>query len=336
MTHIVWWGWPKIKQGEDHGVAMYKEFFPEGPDFTYHYDIRTLPLGEGAVLVINTCISEQTAGARGIIHPARLEDYICKMPWVILLIAQDEDAHTRFDTWIHPKMRIWVQIPKPPITPSHPGLAWAAKCGPGIRQLPMGYDSEFNSLALPFFQPSFISRPINWLFKGECALPRHGEWLTELQRLANHPQPLKTDHCAFLQYEGHAAECIDDGSRVPIEQYIKLHTDAKVVICRPEGWNPCPARLFYVLQAGCVPIVSEKPSTRGAWYDLYDWTNWWEYMLGEKPPFPIVKDVNDLERTLQQALNEWPQNAQRIYAWWIDYKVRLGASLRAEIQEMER
>lgn len=335
MVHIVWWGWPKIKQGEDHGIAMYKEFFPEGSEFAHHYDIRTLPKGEGAVLVVSACVSERMASVLGIVNPTltAIQDAIQQMPWVVILVAQDEDAHIRFDKLAHPKMRIWVQCPKPALTPTHQGLDWAARCE-HVRRLPMGYDSDFSRLVS--FHPSFTHRTIEWLFKGQCALHRHGEWLTELQRLANHPQPVTTDaNCTFVKYEGRDAECCEDG-HVSIEDYIRLHTDAKVVICRPEGWNPCPARLFYVLQAGCVPIVSEKPSIRGAWYDLYDWNGWWDYMFGEPVPFPVVKDVKDLEWVLQRTLNEWPENAKRVYAWWIDYKKRLGASLRAEIREISQ
>ena len=335
MTHIVWWGWPKIKQGEDHGVAMYKEFFPEG-DFTYHYDIRTVPEGIGTVLVVNSCISEQTANAFGIVHPSlsAIQKCIDKMPWVIILLAQDEDAHTRLDTLVHPKMRLWVQCPKPIVTAAHPGLDWAYKLGSGVRSLPMGYDSDFNRLVS--YKPSFETRSIDWMFKGQCAYHRHGDWLKTIQVLANHAQPIPDDvNSTFVKYEGRDAEYRQDGF-YSIDDYIKLHTDSKVVICRPEGWNPCPARIFYVLQAGCIPIVSEKPSTRGAWYDFYDWNNWWEFMLGEKPPFPVVKNVSDLGYVLQQTLNEWPENGKRVYSWWIDYKARLGASLRAEIEAIQR
>ena len=59
-------------------------------------------------------------------------------------------------------------------------------------------------------------------------------------------------------------------------------------------------------------------------------------MLGEKPPFPVVKNVSDLDYVLQQTLNEWPENGKRVYSWWIDYKARLGASLRAEIEAIQR
>lgn len=335
MTHIVWWGWPKIKQGEDHGIAMYKEFFPEG-DFTYHYDIRTLPERTGAVLVVNACVSEKDAQHLGIVHPTidAIQSHIQARPWAIIFIAQDEDAHMRIDKLVHPKMRQWVQVPKPPVTPWYPGLDWAYKLGLNVRSLPMGYDSDFNRLVS--FEPSFTSRPIDWVFKGQCAYHRHGEWLKILQRLANHTQSIPDDsNCTFLQYEGKHSECRLDGM-ISLDDYIRLHTDAKIVICRPEGWNPCPARIFYVLQAGCIPIVSEKPSTRGAWYNLYNWNNWWEFMLGERPPFPIIKDINELDSVLQKTLREWPANGKKVYTWWLDYKKRLDASLRAEIIDIQR
>lgn len=354
MTHIVWWGWDSNPNTgmEIYGTTMYKEFFPEGSDFTYHYDIRTLPKGVGAVLVISSCISEPTSLALGIVPPVRygvdssqmlstVREYIKEMPWVIILVAQDEDAHIPIDTLAHPKMRIWVQVPKPRVTASHPGLPHAAKCGPEVRPLPVGWDGMFNGLSS--FQPSFTIRPIDWLFKGQSVYHRHGEWLKALQNLANHPESLSinenTDQApnwTFVKYEDHDAKCWDSGT-MPVEDYVRLHASAKIVICRPENWNPCPARVFFVLQVGCVPIVSERPSLpNSAWNNLYDWNNWWEYMLGEKPPFPVVKNVNDLPRILEQAVREWPQNAIQTHAWWMGYKERLGSSLRAEIQEMQQ
>ena len=353
MTHIVWWGWPPANTNmEVYGTTMYKEFFPEGPDFTYHYDPRTVPAGQGAVLVINSCISEQTATAFGVLPPIRYDiareyqlstitDIIKRMPWVVILLAQDEDAHTPLDTLVHPNMRIWVQVPKPRPTLSHPGLGHMYKCGLDVRPLPVGWDGMFDCLSS--YKPSFGNRPIDWLFKGQSVYHRHGEWLTALQNLANHPHSLginehgdQTPNWTFIKYAGQDATCWDSGT-LPTEDFIKLHTSAKIIICRPENWNPCPARVFFVLQAGCIPIVPERPSLRdSAWNKYCDWNGWWDYMLGEKPPFPVVKDASDLPYVLEQTLNEWPENGKRIHTWWTDYKKRLGASLRAEIESLQR
>ena len=89
-----------------------------------------------------------------------ITDIIKRMPWVVILLAQDEDAHTPLDTLVHPNMRIWVQVPKPRPTLSHPGLEHMYKCGLDVRPLPVGWDGMFNCL---FFVQAFVWEPTNRL-----------------------------------------------------------------------------------------------------------------------------------------------------------------------------
>lgn len=342
MTHIVWWGWPtraeydkgSLEDNGDAGRVMYQDFFPEGPDFVYHRDLRTLPEGVGAVVVINALISSEGCANLGIENTVDvnfINQCIKSLPWVIIFVVDDVDSHYELDKLHHPHMKIWTEFAKPKLTATHVGChVNVPKCHHLVRRLPEGYERWTTMRS----KPSFHNRSVDWFFAGQSIPARHGDWLVALQRLTNHPQSLCHDDAVFLQYEGKNAECQDIG-RLPIIEYIATMRISKIVICRPENCMPETTRIYSTLESGCVPIVSDRPGVAGAFRDQYDWSGYWEYLLGEKPPFPVVTDPKDLDKVIQQTLAEWPQNAIRVSEWWIDYKKRLCASLKAEIQAME-
>lgn len=341
MAHIVWWGW-KTREEYDRGVfedngdagrVMYQDFFPEGPDFTYHQDLRTLPHGAGAVVVINALVSDDDCVQLGIPSPTNVNfvnERIEQLPWVIIFVVDDVDSHYDLDKLHHPNMKIWTEFAKPKLSSVYPGCHRdVPKCHHLVRRLPEGYERWTTVWQKPSLEP----RPIDWFFAGQSIPDRHGEWLTALQRLTNHPQPLRHTDAVFIKYEGIDAKCQDIG-RLPIKDYIPLMQASKVIIARPENCMPETTRMWSALESGCIPIVSDRPAVPGAFRNQYDWTDYWEYELGEKPPFPVISDPNDLDRVLKQTLNEWPQNAIRVSEWWEDYKSRLCTKLKLEIKGM--
>jgi hypothetical protein len=342
VTHIVWWGWPtraeydrgSLEDNGDAGRVMYQDFFPEGPEFTYHRDLRTLPAGVGAVVIINALISNEGCAALGIESPFDVHfvnERIKSLPWVIVFVVDDVDSHYDLDNLRHPNMKIWTEFAKPRLTAAHPGChSHVPQCHHLVRRLPEGYE-RWTTL---WKKPSLYNRPIDWFFAGQSLPLRHGDWLVALQRLTNHLQPLSHDDAVFLKYEGRDAKCQDIG-RLPIVEYIAIMRTSKIVICRPENCMPETTRLYSTLESGCIPIVSERPAVAGAFRDQYDWNGYWEYMLGEKPPFPVVKNPADLDEVMQRTLDNWPQNAIHVAAWWADYKTRLCATLKAEIQAIQ-
>ena len=324
---------------------MYQDFFPEG-EFIYHKDLRTVPAGVGAVVVINASVSDEKCNTLGIESPVNVEfvnNRIEQLPWVIVFIAGDEDSHYHIDNLRHPNMKVWIQLPKPKLTSMYPGChSNVPKSHHLVRRVPEGYGRWVKQYPKFPLQP----RPIDWSFVGQTVADRHGEWLADLQRLTNHPQPIHHTDAVFLKYENRNAECLDvchaapgectkhTCGRVSWDEYARIQSESKIVICRPENCNPEASRVAESLEMGCIPIVSEKPSGPGAFRDNYDWSNWWEYMLGEPPPFPVLKNRTDLDEVLQQTLREWPQNAIRVANWWADYKQRLCETLKYEIRGM--
>ena len=342
MTHIVWWGWGTrsdydtgiagLEDNGDAGRVMYQDFFPEG-EYTYHKDLRTLPPNVGAVIAINALISDDGCKALGIESPVNVEfvnTRIEQLPWVIIFVCDDVDSHYELDKLHHPNMKIWTEFAKPKLTSVHPGChSQVPQCHHLVRRLPEGYERWTTVYPAPAIQP----RPIDWFFAGQSIPDRHGEWLVALQRLTGHSAPLRHTDAVFVQYEGKKAECRDIG-RLPVREYISMVQASKIVIARPENCMPETTRMWSVLESGCVPIVSDRPAVAGAFRDQYDWNGYWEYELGEKPPFPIVSDPKDLDGVLQHTLAEWPNNAIRLAEWWTDYKQRLCATLKREIKGM--
>jgi hypothetical protein len=67
------------------------------------------------------------------------------------------------------------------------------------------------------------------------------------------------------------------------------------------------------LEAGCIPIVEDC---------LLGGRSYWEYVLGENPPFPTLRHWSDFPLHLDQALREWPENRDKLQTWWKEYKTR--------------
>jgi hypothetical protein len=95
----------------------------------------------------------------------------------------------------------------------------------------------------------------------------------------------------------------------------------------PSGPNtPDTFRLYEALQAHAVPIAddcSPAYASEGYWERLYPGC-----------PFPILRDYESLPGYIDQALADWPRNANRIAAWWMREKRRIALDLVQDLREL--
>ena len=225
-----------------------------------------------------------------------LNDQLRNFRWVLLISIGDEGSSQHMEWIDHPSISIWVMEPKPG---KHDKF----------HRVIAGPLSECSRLAPPF---QVEDRPLDWFFSGSV---RDEEWDKAIRGLSGKSE-FYTYH---LGYAG----------------YVQRLASAKVVPCRPCLSIPETCRVYDALEAGCVPIVGTYPLLPNWWQTFgFDWPNYWEYTLGEIPPFPIIDGPEYLPEAVEQALSAWPNNAVRVHEWWIDYKERLVKKLQDQVQKL--
>lgn len=223
--------------------------------------------------------------------------YASGMNWALILSFCDEGSGQHLEWIDHSNVSLWVEMPKPG---KHD--AW--------HRLPVG--------ALPRILNTFSDeRPIDWFFSGQI---KDRAWDIATRQLTN-------------------------GKYVPYHMshgdYWASLASSKVTICRPTWASPETCRVYDALEAGSVPIVgcypSEAPDGHRWWRKLgFDWPHYWEYVLGETPPFPIIQDPKELVAVVQDQIARWtPKRSDEVRNWWSNHKQSLRMVLREEIRKLQ-
>ena len=214
----------------------------------------------------------------------------------IVFVVFNEDNH--LDLGRLNCSRIWTQEPKPGLHDS-------------VRRLPLGYTRWAKKVQSP-------PRTLDWFFSGR--LHHIPEW-----------------HSAITSLDGgfkNEVSVCDDGIQVvghlDSAEYMRLLCSSKVAVCRPGNCTPETSRVYEALEVGCVPIVPRYPP-EGHWKQYYGAPHYWEYVLGENPPFPVIDHPKELADCLKNTLLNWHQLAPQVSVWWEQYKLRLKQELRDEL-----
>lgn len=110
------------------------------------------------------------------------------------------------------------------------------------------------------------------------------------------------------------------------EEYAGSMSGAKVAPAPSGAVSPDSFRLYEALEAHCVPIADDVSPA-------YDSQGYWRRMFPDAP-FPILTDYRDLEGLVTEALGDWPRNANRITAWWMQQKRKLSLWLREDLEAL--
>lgn len=94
--------------------------------------------------------------------------------------------------------------------------------------------------------------------------------------------------------------------------YVRMMADAKVSPCPAGPASPDTFRVYEALEAHAIPIADDI--TPG-----YDSNGYWR-MVFPDCPFPIITDYSDLPGYIGDQLAAWPENVNRITAWWMKQK----------------
>jgi len=244
------------------------------------------------------------AARQNVEHVAELEREMTRMAWCLVALTGDEEDAFPWRDVTHDGVRVWKM-----------GGQVAAMDG-CAQPLGSGYPPWFRA-CLPNTAPD---KPLDWYFAGQLNHARRDDMAAAFR---DQPNGLLLPSPGFTQGRAHG-------------DYAHGLASAKVAPCPSGLHTPDTFRLYEALEAGCIPLADG--ATPGGRADDY-----WTYIFGGPPPFPVVGEWEHAPATMREILDGWPANANRVGAWWQQWKRDLAyrfhdqlADLRGEPRTMDR
>jgi len=270
----------------------------EGLGFVHRNGWDKMPAdADGAVVLVHG--GHQLATARDVI--SRVE----KLGWAVTIVFGDEEGLFPTAPLKGPRHKVWVQMPVPGVH-DH-----------ADRRLICGYPHDCPAYLLQCEKEKRPGeRPLNWAYIGQVNNENRRRCVAQL-KMTNH---------GFL----HEAPRFWSGGIERDEYYRKL-ASCKVAPCPTGAATPDTLRVAEALEAGCVPIVEDRwPPGRPRGSSMK--TGYWNYVLQETPPFPMLTDWQEWPRLLDNVLHDWPHNRNLISVWWHGYKQRMCRWLEEDVR----
>lgn len=232
------------------------------------------------------------AGQHQLPYVANLNADLARFEKVILCIVGDEENLFPFREIKHPNIKFIIQTPKPRVHDD-------------CEKLLVGYSSfDLKNLINSFPSGYSFEREHDWFFAGQVNHNRRKECVEVLRRLS---KGMLLETAGFTQ-------------GMPQGLYFLNMLKSKIIPCPSGVCSPDSFRFAEALECGCVPVVDGKSPKAG-------YEGFWEYVLGEKPPFPIIQDWREFPDILQEQLKLWPDNARHCSQWWDNYKFQFSQRL---------
>jgi hypothetical protein len=260
------------------------------------YDVKhsngfgNLPLdAKGAVVVFH---GQQDAQKPNI--GKRLSQYARELEWVIFVSLGDEGCDFPYGDLDHPRMKLWVQTPKP-------GKVTAD------RYLIEGYHP--NTRALLAKIPDY-DRTLDWFFAGQVNHERRQSCFEAIREVRVDWNGLSIPTAGFMQ-------------GVPLADYYAYMKEAKIILCPAGPLTPDSFRFAEALEAGCIPILDA--------YSPDHVPGYWSMVLGLHP-FPVIEDWNKLPEMMAVVLDHHEAMQEFLQSWWSEYKRKFRTWLRQDLE----
>lgn len=213
------------------------------------------------------------------------------MPWVLLLVTGDESDVFDWRALSHPRMEVWKMGGRSALMS---GCAQPLGSGypPWLREMLHGSAPE---------------KSRDWFFSGQ----------------ANHAERVECLEVLGAMEGGKAVETDGFTQGLPPHEYVSWLASAKVAPCPSGQHTPDTFRCYEALEAGCIPVVSDR-----------DDPGYWTYLLDGDPPFPVIARWDRLYGLVPELLARWPHNANRVGAWWMARKRTLAYRLHDAIARL--
>lgn len=268
----------------DHGMLMRLadgNLWRTAYDVAYqHYEKDFPPHGQGAVAVLSA--------RHAVDKVAEVQAEISRLDWCIFIVASDEEGVFPWRSIRHPRMKVYVQTPRPGI---HDECDFKYVTGPRV-----------NTTELLRHIPQ--RRKFLWAYSGQEQNPMRQQCVLVLRDR--------------IERKGDGILNVTDGFGRGYEyvDYLQVLSDAKIAPCPPGSFVTDCFRVYESLEAGTLPVATSRSPADKAGFE------YWEYTSGGAP-FPRVSDWNDFAAIANRGADDplWLQNlTNQSIAWWLNYK----------------
>jgi hypothetical protein len=283
------------KRSHYANCTLLNETLDAGFDFRHYSTTADVPQNaQTAVIVVNGGHEQGLEKA--------IDVELRRFQWSIIIVIGDEESKFQTRFLQGPNRKIWQQNPTPQVHHF------------ANRFLICGYPSETQKYLAKHDRTSAV-RSLDWFFAGQVTHSRRHQCVQVLNSIPN--GKLQSTKHFFAQ-------------DLTPEDYYAIMSKAKIVPCPGGPCTPDTFRLAEALEAGCLPIVDDRPGLRAGYPQGY-----WENVFGERPPFPIVQNWTNLPNIMRQELAKWPRNRDAAYAWWVKYKAKMADWIRTDMMELQ-
>ncbi len=223
---------------------------------------------------------------------------LSRLKWVLLILTGDEENVFPLEKIVHPNIKIYVMSPKEDLDLNK------------YRVLGSGYPPQMHKF---FDSTDAPTKNLNWFFAGQVT---HGRRVECVEKLRDMHMP-----GSLFETEGFT-------QGLEPESYYSGMARAKVAPCPSGPQTPDTFRLFEALEAAAVPIADTRV-TKGGFSD-----NYWTFFFGEEPPFPIIREYDDLPGYIEDTAHSYPTINNRVSAWWQSKKRDMVYQLNEDISDL--
>lgn len=264
-------------------------------EFTHHKDF---PEAEGIILVVPQKYYLDKIDWLN----ARMSEY----QWVLYIGTGNEEGEFPIDRLPYPNIKIYYTTPH-------------------LKNTLLEYVDRFfgdgyapQSEVLQEFTEEVLSKPLDVYFGGQVTHSRR-KLCIEAIKLLNQDRTHKIE---LLETAG-----FTQGYDNPREYYKRM-ASAKVTPCPSGPATQDTFRTYEALQAMSIPILdSMTPNDTEP-------TNYWELLFGNHPFSVIRNNYESLPEYIRESVNDWPNNINRMVAWWIAKKREYAQNLNDDIQNL--
>lgn len=211
----------------------------------------------------------------------QINEKIQELQGVLLIGIGDEEMDFPYHLLWHRNMKLWMQSPIP-------GRARADR-------FPIvGYPCDIHEHLIHGQE-----RTLDWFFAGQDTHVTRHECIAALSRMPN----------------GRLVATQQFYSGLPHDEYFQTLGRTKVIPCPSGPVNSDTFRMAEALEAGCVPIVDERPG----WKQNHP-RGFFNMIFPQGFPFPLIEDWAQLPQIMSSLLSDYDRKQKEVSVWWAAYK----------------
>lgn len=287
MTSVIWLSYNENRSARLFGDQIMLDDVCKKLGLDQLDDFGQLGEGEGAIVTLGLEDNKT--------YIDKLNEDIARLPWVLIILTQNEYAAQQYREIKHPNMKLWLQsCGKDDVADKFIGFGYPAIVKNYYRSSPTGRDNK-------------------WFFAGQITHMR--------RRQASEVLKNRTDGLYV------PTRWFNDGLEYP--EYIAAMARSKLVICPAGPETPDTFRLYEALESGCIPIVDMQDG-RGN-----DRKDYWDKVFGDDFPLAMVNSWDAIDDVMGLVLKDYDAESVKINKWWIAYKESFNEDLLDTVEKLK-